>query len=280
MKHRIKLVAADMDGTLLNGDRVITKHTREVIEEVLDQGVHFVAATGRAVNALPEELSSMGKIRYGIFSNGATIYDIREKKVLYKNHFSLERVLELIKYLRQFDLMISVSQNGQSYGERKAMENLDYYQLDDNTRAIVKGSRKIVENVEDFIEEHKDTVEKMTLIFRTMEERAKVWEDLKRFSDIQYSSSLPKNLEISPKGCNKGDGLKHLAQILGIKQQETMAFGDADNDMEMLEEAGLSVVMENGLDSVKKIADYITDTNNHDGVAKAMEKFILEKNSE
>ncbi len=273
MKSEIKLVAADMDGTLLDGNRVITKYTQNTIQKALDRGVHFVAATGRAVNSLPKELAAMEKIRYGIFSNGATIYDLHEQKVLYKNHFQPERVLELIQFLRSFDVMISISQNGQAYGERKPMENLDYYELDTNTREVVKGSRKIIENLDEYIKEHYETIEKMTLIFRTMEERAKVWEELKQFEDIQYSSSLPKNLEISTKGCNKGDGLKHLAEALGLKKEETMAFGDADNDTEMLQEAGIAVVMENGLDSVKKIADYITVSNNEDGVAKAMEKF-------
>lgn len=276
MKSKIKLVTADMDGTLLNGNREITEYTQQIIRKVLDQGVHFVAATGRAVNAMPKELANMEKIRYGIFSNGATIYDLHEQKILYKNHFQPKRVLELIQYLRSFDLMISISQNGQSYGEREAMEHLDYYELDTNTREIVKGSRKIVENLDEYIKEHYETIEKMTLIFRTMEERARVWEDLRQFDDIQYSSSLPKNLEISPRGCNKGDGLKHLAAALGLKKEETMAFGDADNDTEMLREAGVAVVMENGLDSVKEIADYITVSNNEDGVAKAIEKFILE----
>lgn len=276
MKSKIKLVAADMDGTLLNGNREITEYTQKVIQKTLDQGVYFVAATGRAVNAMPKELSKMKKIRYGIFSNGATIYDLHEQKVIYKNHFQPKRVLELIQFLRSFDLMISISQNGQSFGERETMENLDYYELDTNTREIVKGSRKIIENLDEYIKGHYETIEKMTLIFRSMEERAKVWEELKRFEDIQYSSSLPKNLEISPKGCNKGDGLKHLAEALEIKKEETMAFGDADNDEEMLREAGIAVVMENGLDSMKKIADYVTVSNNEDGVAKAMEKFIFE----
>ncbi len=271
------LAAADMDGTLLNSERKITKRTQETIKKVIDRGVYFVPATGRAVNALPEELKAIEGIRYGIFSNGATVYDLRNQEVIYRNHFDPKRALELIRCLRPFDLMISVSQGGQSFGERIPMEHLDYYELDENTREIVRGSRKIVENVEDHIIETKSTIEKMTLIFRTMEERARVWEWLKRFDDIQYSSSLPKNLEISKRGCNKGSGLMHLAKILGIKRENIMAFGDADNDREMFEQAGFAVAMENGLEEMKKMADYVTDTNREDGVAKAMERFILEK---
>ena len=275
MSSKFLLAAADMDGTLLDADRKVTPRTQKAIKEIMEMGVHFVPATGRSVNALPPELKEMKGIRYGIFSNGATVYDFWEEKAIYKNHFDPERVLELIEYLRQFDLMVSVSQNGQSYGEREPMANLDYYELDENTREIVRGSRKIVENVSDYIRENRQTVEKMTLIFRTMEERAKVWECLRAFDDIQYSSSLPKNLEISRKGCNKGSGLMHLAEILGIRKEEIMVFGDADNDREMFDQAGFSVAMENGLDEMKAMADYVTAPNREDGVAKAMEKFIL-----
>lgn len=270
----IKLVAADMDGTLLDKERKITEYTQNVIRKAVKAGVEFIPATGRAVNALPPELKAMKEIRYGIFSNGATVYDLWENKVIYRHHFEIPRVLELIQFLRQFDLMISVSMNGQSYGERKAMENIDYYELDENTREIIVGSRKVIENLEEHLKNRNDTVEKMTLVFRSMEERKNVWMALSQIEDVQFSSSLPKNIEISPKGCNKGDGLSHLLEALGIKKEEAMACGDADNDKEMLEISGKAVVMENGLESMKAIADYITVSNQEDGVAKAMEKFI------
>ncbi len=270
----IKLVAADMDGTLLDKERKITEYTQNVIRKAVKAGVEFIPATGRAVNALPPEMKAMKEIRYGIFSNGATVYDLWENKVIYRHHFEIPRVLELIQFLRQFDLMISVSMNGQSYGERKAMENIDYYELDENTREIIVGSRKVIENLEEHLKDRNDTVEKMTLVFRSMEERKNVWMALSQIEDVQFSSSLPKNIEISPKGCNKGDGLSHLLEALGIKKEEAMACGDADNDKEMLEISGKAVVMENGLESMKAIADYITVSNQEDGVAKAMEKFI------
>ena len=258
-ENRIKLVAADMDGTLLNRERKITKYTQNVIKKAMAQGVYFVPATGRAVNALPPELKEMEGIRYGIFSNGATIYDLKEEKVIYKNHFEME----------------SISLNGQSYANKKEMENIDYYELDSNTKAIVQGSRVLVDDLEMFVKEQSTTVEKTTLLFKTMEERRRAADALSKIEDIQFSSSLPKNLEISKKGCNKGDGLFHLAKILNIQKEEIMSCGDADNDRELLESAGLAVVMENGLDSMKAIADYITVSNQENGVAKAMEKFVL-----
>ena len=273
--NRIKLVAADMDGTLLNRERKITKYTQNVIKKAMAQGVYFVPATGRAVNALPPELKEMEGIRYGIFSNGATIYDLKEEKVIYKNHFEMDRVLELMDFLKQFDLMESISLNGQSYANKKEMENIDYYELDSNTKAIVHGSRVLVDDLEMFVKEQSTTVEKTTLLFKTMEERRRAADALSKIEDIQFSSSLPKNLEISKKGCNKGDGLFHLAKILNIQKEEIMSCGDADNDRELLESAGLAVVMENGLDSMKAIADYITVSNQENGVAKAMEKFVL-----
>lgn len=271
---KIKLVAADMDGTLLNRDRKITKYTQEVIKKATAEGVYFVPATGRVFNALPPELKEMEEVRYGIFSNGATIYDLKENKILYRNHFEMHRALELLDYLKQFDLMESVILNGQSYAAKADMDNIDYYELDSNTKAIVQGSRVSVDDLEAFIKEQAQTIEKITVLFRTMEERKRTWEALDKIDDIQFASSLPKNIEISKKGCNKGDGLSHLAEILKVKKEEIMSCGDADNDKELLQSSGFAVVMENGLDSMKAIADYITVSNHEDGVAKAMENFV------
>ena len=261
---KIRLVAVDMDGTLLNRERKITQYTQNVIRRAVSQGVVFAPATGRAVNALPQELKDMEEIRYGIFSNGATIYDLKEKKVLYKNQFEQKRILELMDFLKQFDVMQSYSMNGQSYAARKDMENVDYYQLDSNTKAIIHNSRKLINDLEDFLKEHdktetveSTTVEKTTLLFKTMEERRRAADALSKIEDIQFSSSLPKNIEISKKGCNKGDGLLHLAKSLGIKREEVMGCGDADNDRELLECSGFSVAMENGIDEIKEIADKI-----------------------
>ena len=219
---KIKLVAADMDGTLLNRDRKVTKYTQEIIKKTTKQGIYFVPATGRAFNALPPELKEMKEVRYGIFSNGATIYDLKENKILYKNHFEMNRALELLDYLKQFDLMESVILNGQSYAARSDMENIDYYELDANTKAIVQGSRVSVDDLEAFIREQAKTIEKITVLFKTMEERQKTWDALEKIDDVQFASSLPKNIEISKKGCNKGDGFSHLAEIMGVKKEEIM----------------------------------------------------------
>ena len=138
-ENRIKLVAADMDGTLLNRERKITKYTQNVIKKAMAQGVYFVPATGRAVNALPPELKEMEGIRYGIFSNGATIYDLKEEKVIYKNHFEMDRVLELMDFLKQFDLMESISLNGQSYANKKKWKILIIMNLIQIQKQLCRG---------------------------------------------------------------------------------------------------------------------------------------------
>ncbi len=269
--------SVDMDGTLLNRERKITQVYTECHPTSNGQSRCCISHRQQDERSmhLPPELKEMEGIRYGIFSNGATIYDLKEEKVIYKNHFEMDRVLELMDFLKQFDLMESISLNGQSYANKKEMENIDYYELDSNTKAIVQGSRVLVDDLEMFVKEQSTTVEKTTLLFKTMEERRRAADALSKIEDIQFSSSLPKNLEISKKGCNKGDGLFHLAKILNIQKEEIMSCGDADNDRELLESAGLAVVMENGLDSMKAIADYITVSNQENGVAKAMEKFVL-----
>ena len=104
----------------------------------------------------------------------------------------------------------------------------------------------------------------------------KAKEELKKYEDLEVVSSSPSNFEVMNKGTSKGRAVKVLADILNINREEVMCLGDSENDLSMIEFAGLGVAMGNAEEFLKEKADYITDTNENDGVAKAIEKFILE----
>ena len=108
-----------------------------------------------------------------------------------------------------------------------------------------------------------------------MKEREQAWQELKRFDSLELVGSLKYNIEINAAGVNKGKGLLELGEILGISREEIMAFGDGDNDIAMLREVGFGVAMENADEEVKAVADYVTGSNDEDGVAKAIARFVL-----
>ena len=118
-------------------------------------------------------------------------------------------------------------------------------------------------------------VDKVNLLFSDLDEREEIRTLLKQRTDVIVSSSLYNNLEINAIGAEKGEALLRLASILGLSREETMACGDGDNDFSMIRLAGTGVAMENGEESLKAIADYITGSNDEAGVAQAIEKLVL-----
>ena len=127
----------------------------------------------------------------------------------------------------------------------------------------------------EYVKKWNGMIDKVNYFFDDLEERQEIWELLKQRDDILVSTSLYNNLEINGPGASKGEGLLRLASILGIRREETMAFGDGNNDASMIRDAGIGVVMENGDPDLKGIADYITATNDESGVAQAIEKLVL-----
>jgi Cof subfamily protein (haloacid dehalogenase superfamily) len=118
-------------------------------------------------------------------------------------------------------------------------------------------------------------MDKVQGLFADMKEREQAWQELKRFDSLELVGSLKYNIEINAAGVNKGKGLLELGEILGISREEIMAFGDGDNDIAMLREVGFGVAMENADEEVKAVSDYVTGSNDEDGVAKAIARFVL-----
>ena len=118
-------------------------------------------------------------------------------------------------------------------------------------------------------------MDKVQGLFADMKEREQAWQELKQFDSLELVGSLKYNIEINAAGVNKGKGLLELGEILGISREEIMAFGDGDNDIAMLREVGFGVAMQNADEEVKEVADYVTGSNDEDGVAKAIARFVL-----
>lgn len=272
---KIKLIAIDMDGTLLNSKKQCSKKTMEILKQAQERGAIILPATGRAINGLPKELKDLG-VRYGIFCNGATCYDCQEGKVLVANHFSVKEVIQLLKICEKYDAAYDIYAGGMGYCEKKFLDKIEEYIIEEPIQMLVRNTRKsIAGRLTDFIIEHKMSVEKINMFFQDLDLREQARKEFKATKIAEPVSSLVNNLEMGKAGCTKGLALEQLIQVLGLTKEEVMACGDANNDLAMLEVAGFSIAMGNAVDEVKAIADYITDTNDEDGVAKAIEKFVL-----
>lgn len=272
---KIKLIALDLDGTLLNSQKRLSQRNENALKECIRRGVEIVPCTGRIWKGIPYFIREFPGVRYAITVNGAAIVDIQKKEELDQRKLSGIQALEILELAKSFNTMYDAYIEGQGYGEKRFMENMDYYDIPPVIQTMIRDTRITVDDVIEKVKEFDRPVEKINYFFNDLGERAHAREALMARGDVIISSSFPFNLEINAVGATKGEGILRLAARLGLKPEETMGFGDGENDLSMMEQAGFGVAMENGEEIVKQAADYVTDTNDADGVAQAIEKFVL-----
>ena len=271
----IKLIAIDMDGTLLNEKKHIDKAQKEAIHEAVEAGIKIVLCTGRPLyGILPfyEELglSELDSEGYVILNNGCSIHKTKDWKLIDQVNFTSDDIDYLYKFSEGYDINFTL------------VNDYYYFNIDDRkpTDELITDAGFVFSDITNIsLKEAKNGKHKIIKIMflgnpNIMADFQKENENILK---DKYSGVLsqPYVYEILPKGNNKGTGLKKLAKKLGIKQEEIMAIGDGNNDIEMFEYANYSVAMENGTELAKKAAKYETDSNENDGVAKAIRKYAL-----
>ena len=275
--YRIRMIGLDMDGTLLTTEKELTEHTREVLREAIDRGVVVLPATGRPLAGIPEEVLKFPGVRYAVASNGARIVDLKESRVLYEDLVPYETGRRVLEICSRYDSMLEIYYDGVGYAEEEKLKHLDEYVPRLPMARYIASSRRPVADVRAMHEERKAPTDKVQALFRTTEECKKAWKEVeKEIPDIEITGALSNNIEVNAKGVNKGRGLLILGQLLGIRREEIMAVGDGSNDIAMLREAGLGVAMENATEAVKAAADVVTLSNDQEGAAAAIEKYVLQ----
>ena len=271
----IKLVALDLDGTTINNDRVISRRNREAMARAAEQGVNIGVATGRPLAALPPDVFEIEAIRSALTSNGASITDIRENTTFYENCLSPVAVHAAVELLRQYDYVLETFVKGTAYIEgwyyRQVEETHDCFR-DVN---YILNTRNPVDDIYAFMMEHDEHLENINVNFENLDEKPGMYEKLIQLPEATITSSFDHNLEIGGATTSKAEALRQMGKLLGIDRREMMAIGDSPNDIAMLLESGTPVAVGNAKPEVKKIAAYIAPTNHEDGVADAIEKFVL-----
>ena len=276
MSRTIRMIGVDLDGTLLNSEKQLTAYTREVLKKAIEQEVAVVVATGRPFSGVPDELKHFPGIRYALTANGARILDMQKQKVVYENLLSVESSEKVIDILRKHHAIHEFFVDGVGYMDEDGLRNVYAYFEDPHMAEYLQSTRIPVKDVKEKLQTMKCEVDKLQGIFRNQKDKEEALEELNTLSGIVVTAAMDNNLEINKEGTNKGLGLLQLGKSLGISREEIMACGDGGNDVEMLKEVGFAVAMANGSDPVKKAADFVTVSNDEDGVAKAIERFVLD----
>lgn len=271
----IKLIALDLDGTLLNSKKQLSETNRKALSECIQNGIIIVPCTGRTADGIPLELKSIEGIRYAIATNGGVIHDMEKKTIIDTRLLTWELAMELLDFVNDYPVMYDPYIEGRGITERRFLENLSYYCLSDALQEMVKNTRDIHPNIIDYVKKSGKPVEKINLFFPDMEGRARLRADLDKWDNILVTSSIPNNLEINALGASKGEAIYRLADHLGISRDQTMAIGDGENDFTMIRMAGVGVAMKNASKELKAEANYVTETNDEDGVAAAINRLVF-----
>lgn len=270
----IRLLGLDLDGTLFNDEKEITPRTSRAIRRALEAGCQVLPVTGRLRGGLPQDFISIPGVRWAVTANGAAILDLQSGAPLYVDCLPKAEALEAIDLCMPFDVLLDVYAGENAITQADRFARLEAF-VPRALRPYFLASRTVVEDLRAYVENSAEGVVKLTMLFREESQRLQAKALLEADERFMVTSSLENNLEVNHRGVDKGRGLMWLAGKLGIPRAATMAVGDSFNDIAMLRAAGLGVAMGNAAAQAKAAADAVTADNNHDGVALAIERYIL-----
>lgn len=273
-KADIRLIAADLDGTLLNEQKQLGKRTWRALQRAAEKGILFVPSTGRILDAIPEQIMKLPSVDYAILVNGACLWDCKRQCAVYREEIPKDRAMELAKTMKTYGTMYDGYIGGCGYMAQDYYDQIDIY-CPEALRTMIRATRRPVKSLESVISMLGD-VQKMQMFFVDMELRKEAWEMIREtYPDMTVTTSVYNNLEVNAGNVTKGRALEKLCSHLNIELSQVLAFGDGCNDITMLKAAGTGVAMENGAEVLKKAADAVTATNDKEGVADFLEKYVL-----
>ena len=286
-----KLVTIDLDGTMLNTYGIVTEKTKEIIKKTIEKGIDVVIASGRPIDSIKAIAKEIGSKKYFIAGNGALIYDIQKDEIIYEKYMKKEKVLEIIKICEENSISYNVYTDKTILAKALKYNVLYYYKENLKKEESKKTNISIVDNMYEYVKNmQEEKFLKITICDENKSVFSSIIRKLREIKEIevldvshmsrktikQGSEDIPIEYyytEISLENVDKWDAILYLIDKLNIDKSEVIAIGDNINDKKMIENAGVGVAMQGSTPLVTEVANYITDTNNNDGVAKALEKF-------
>ena len=276
----IRIVALDLDGTLLDSQKRLSERNRASLARVAAQGVHVVPTTGRFFGMMPPAVRDLPFVRYAITINGAQVYDRATDETIVREEIPLDLALGIMETLDRYDVVYDCYR--QSWGWMTAAQQAKAadYATDAHYLKMVREFRRPVPELKAHLRETaaEGDVQKI-MLFATNRDREAAADCLGRlarevgvaFPSVKVTSSTWNNLEINIASAHKGRALQRFAEHLGLSLENCMAFGDGMNDFTMVEAAGCGVAMENAVPEVKRVAKLIAPANDADGVAAVLD---------
>ena len=275
--ENIKIIAFDLDDTLLNSKKELTSETFETLKKASSMGIEIIPCTGRLCSAVPEVVKELDFVNYNITLNGADIRDVKNNKSIAKFEIPTEYVVTLSRVFKNLPVIYDCVADSIGYMSKECFDKIPDFMIGEWQVRLVRDFRTPVDDLGEFFDSNKLKGQKMQVYTLDKELRKNLLQSLPvLFPKNIFSSSIQNNIEINDLSANKGSALKFMAEYLGVKIEQTLAFGDGLNDIEMLKAAGIGVAMENACDELKSVADYVTSSCNENGVAEGIKKFCFD----
>ena len=287
-----KLIAIDLDGTMLNQYGVVTQETKDAIQKAQENGIEVIIASGRPLDSIKAIAKEIKSQKYFISGNGAIIYDISNEQIIYENTLKKQKVLDIIKICEENSIYYNIYTDKEIIA-RSFQCNVLYYHKENSNKAEEDRTHiNIVENVYEYIATREEKIVKITICDNNQSIFNSIIRKLKEISEIevldvshmsrkmikQGTEEIPIEYfytEISAKNVDKWHAIEFLQEKMNIQTEEIVAIGDNVNDKKMIEKAGIGIAMGQSHPAIKEIANKITTSNTENGVAQALQEIIL-----
>ena len=269
---KYKMIGLDLDGTLLTDSKSIDTETKEYLEKL--SSIHIVPITGRPLSGIPKEVRSLKGVDYIISNNGSKTVINSTGENLFSLAMSNATSKKVIEAVQKTGAMFEVFLNHYGYCEPNVYAFYKKIYTGTVIGNYIFSSRKQTDSINALFESPTAEADEVFIICKDSADRERIKSQTDNIDGIQYCLLADKFLEITKIGTDKGTALDHLCKYLNINPSEVIAFGDGENDLQFLDKAGTAVAMGNATDSVKAQADIITDSNNNQGVLKALKNLI------
>lgn len=269
-----KMIGLDLDGTLLKDDKSIDTKTKEYLETLSANGIHIVPITGRPLSGVPDCVRNIKGVDYIISNNGSKTVLNSTNETLFSLAMDNATSKRVIEAVRQTGAIFEVFLNHYGYCEKFVFDHYKEVYTGTVLGDYIFSSRKQVDSLLTLFDDKNAEADEIFIICKDNDDREIIKAQTDKISGIQYCMLADRFLEITKNGTDKGTALEMLCNHLKIGLDKVIAFGDGENDLQFLNKAGTAVAMGNATDSVKSQADIVTDTNNNQGVLKALKNLI------
>lgn len=264
----IKCIALDLDGTTLDREGRLPPENRQALEYAIGRGVHIVIASGRSFDSLPWELMSLSGIEYAITSNGAAVYHVPTGRRLHSYTLEPRSVREILRLTSGGPAVYEAFVDGKAYADAAYVADPVGHGATPQAVPYIQRTRRPVADIAGFILAHIRELDGLDLVVPDEEIKGRLWALLKgHVPDIYITSSVRQLIEISHRDAGKHSGVRYMAELLGLSPGQIAAFGDGDNDADMLSYVGCGIAVANASPACLAAADHVTVRHDQGGVA-------------